>query len=179
MTPGTLLSQSEKKLLLGFFLLICGVFYLHLANNAVEIYNDGVMSQQIKKQNLADYSKPSIFSGDFEVPSPIYLKFFWIQFFTNPILFFLLRKPKPSNFTVSTTINLVIFLSLLAWNKRRYDSYLINGFWMHDGVNGYFWLPSHLTAFVLAVLLFAFIILQFSTLLRFTVENFSTKLTLE
>jgi uncharacterized membrane-anchored protein YitT (DUF2179 family) len=175
MPDRTLLSSTENKILLGFFLLICGVFYLHLANNVIEIYNAEVSSWQIEKLRIANGSPKSMWNAC-GIPPPVYIYLFWLQIFTNPLLFFLLRKPKFSNFAVSTIINSITFLSLLAWNKRTYEGYLINGSWLRE--SGYFEIQSHLTAFILAILLFAFVILQISILTRFGIEKFQAKISL-
>lgn len=178
MSPKTLLSPVENKLLLGLFLTVCCVFYIHCADNIIEGYNSEVKFQQVEKQSRANYARTSMFSHC-TFGTPISVQIFWLQFFTNPILFFLLRKPKASRFIISIVINSVILFSLSAWNLRNYEGYVLNdAFWLHKTPYGYFGLSSHFTAFILAVLLFVFLILQFSIIVRFVIEKFQAKLSL-
>lgn len=178
MTPKTLLSPTENKLLLGLFLTACCVFYLHCANTVIEGYNSEVKFQQLEKQSRANYSRTSMFSGC-TFGTPISVQIFWLQFFTNPALFFLLRKPKISRFLASTAVNSIMSFSISAWNLRNYEGYLLNdAFWLHKTPYGYFGLSSHFTAFILAVLSFVYLILQISVIARFVIEKFQAKLSL-
>jgi hypothetical protein len=179
MSPKHLLSSTENKLLLGLFLMICCVFYTHVANNLIESYNKQVESRQVEKQNLANYSQTSMFSCGYEVQPPFYVHFFWLQFFTHPISYFLLREKRISAFIVSALINSLMTFSVLAWNFRNYKLYLFNEVhWLDKHPYGYFGLSSHLPAFILAVLSLIFLILQLSIIVRFVVEKFQVKISL-
>jgi hypothetical protein len=174
----SLLSQTENKLILGFFLTLCCVFYLHFAENVIESYNNEVRSQQFEKQILADNKKTSMFSC-YCIAPPFYVQFFWLQFFLNPAVFLLLRKPRLSRFVIAAVINLLIALSLLAWNFRNYNSYLLSDLYqIRLTFFGYLEISTNKTAFILAVLSFAFFILQFSILVRFAVKRFQAKISL-
>ena len=180
MTHNKILSTTERKLLLCLFLTICCVFYAHVADNLIDSHNAAIRSEQIEKQGIADNgARVSMFSCGYSIPPPFYVQLFWLQFFTNPIMFFLLKESKPGSLIFSLFINSVMTFSVLAWNLRNYDSYLYNqAYGLHKTTLGYFGLSSHRLAFILAVLSFIFLVLQFSIIVRFAVERFQAKISL-
>jgi hypothetical protein len=174
----TILSPAEHKILLGLALFVCLLFYLHLSNAVIESHNASVKSAQIEKQFEADYgrSQTSMFSHCEFMP-PLYIYLFWIQFYTAPLSYFLLRKQRFGRFAFSILMTLTTTLSLWAWNYRNYSGYLLNDlYWLHE--YGYFHLASNLSAFVLAIVSSVFLVLQFYVLVRFAAEKFQAKISL-
>ena len=180
MTTNSLISQSERKLLLCLILTINCVFYAHCVINTVEEYNEKVRIEHSEKLflvNTSPHERPQ-FSACFFAP-PVYTQLFWIQFFTNPLLFFFLRKPKPLALFFTSIITIVITLSLLSWIRRNYVDYLLDDmYWLHKTYYGYFSMTSHISEIVLAVLSCAFLFVQLWILFRYAVEKFQLKISL-
>ena len=181
MTANSLVSQSERKLLLCLILTITCLFYVHCFINAVEEYNEKVRIEQSEKLFLANTlpnERPS-FSACVFAP-PVYTQIFWIQFFTNPILLLLLINPKLSSLFFSMLTTSIMTLSLLTWIRRSYEDYLLNKYyWLHETPYGYFSLTTHISEIILAVLGFILITVQFWILFRFVVDKFETKISLK
>ncbi|CAN5276670.1 hypothetical protein BH20ACI1_BH20ACI1_21310 [soil metagenome] len=178
MTANSLLSKSERKLLLCLILTITCLFYVHCFINTVEEYNERVRIEQSEKLFLANTlpsERPS-FSACVFAP-PFYTQLFWIQFFTNPILVLFLIKPKPLSLFFSMLITSTMTLSLLTWIRRSYEGYLLNEFyWLHETPYGYFSLTTHVSEVVLAILGCVLVITQFWIILRFVIDKFQTKI---
>ena len=178
MTANSLVSQSERKLLLCLILTINCVFYAHCVIKTVEEHNEKVRIEQSEKLFLANTSpneRPQ-FSACVFAP-PVYTQIFWIQFFTNPLLFFFLRKP--SAISLSSIITFIMTLSLLSWIRRNYVDYLLDDmYWLHETPYGYFSITSHISEVVLAVLGCAFLFVQIWILFRYAVEKFQLKISL-
>lgn len=175
----TLLSSTEHKLLLAFFLFICGVFYLHAANNLIENHNHAVRIEQEDKLRLADNgATTSMFSVCFFSGPPVFIYLFWLQIFTGPALFLFLRKNNSPRFVAVFIHNSVTFLSLLAWNKQSYETYLWREHRFPDEIPKYLDVGSNQTALLLFFLLFVFLSVQFFVIARFGIEKFPAKISL-
>ena len=180
MAANLLVTQTECKLLLCLILTITCMFYVHCFINTVEEYNEKVRIEQSEKLYLANTlpSERFSFSACVFAP-PFYTQIFWIQFFTNPLLFLFLRKPKSSALFLSIILTFVMTLSLLSWIRRSYIDYFLNDmYWLHKMPYGYFSATSHISEVILAILSCAFLIIQIWMLFRYAVEKFQLKISL-
>jgi hypothetical protein len=178
MIQKTLLSPTEHKILLGLALFVCLLFYLHWSNAMIETHNASVKSAQIEKEFEANHGARTSMFSHCEFAPPLYIYIFWLQFYTAPLSYFLLRKQRPGRFAFSLLLTLITTLSLWAWNHRTYFTFISSEIsWLQK--DGYFHLPSRFSALTLAIFSSVFIVLQFYVLVRLVAEKFQTKVSLK
>ena len=170
------LSPAEHKILLGLALFVCILFYLHLSNSLIETHNAWVKEAQIEKQRAANGNVQTSMFSNCAIPPPLYLYLFWIQFYTAPLSYFLLRKQKFGRFAISCFLTAITTLSLWAWNERAYSNYLWSTQWLQK--DAYFFVTSHFLALILAIFSSVFLVLQFFFIARFAAEKFQAKISL-
>jgi hypothetical protein len=182
MTSQTLLSPIEQKLLLNFVLLICFVYFYNLSDKAVFNYNKEVRTSQERMAYQANKpdngSKLSFGIYDCYSSTPLWYLLYWLQFFTTPLSYLLLKTQKTGRFILSTFFTFLTFLSFTAWLYETFlfHKYLEGDYLKNESFNRYILFDSTFLELALFPLIFFLLFLQLSIIFRFTVEKFQAKI---
>lgn len=168
----------EQKLLIGFFVCVSLLFYSHVVQTKIDIYNEQIRIEQNDREYRANKSPDEISFGIY-IHEKIYLTtdFFWLNFLLIPFNFFLLWKKRFSLLIILTIINILTTASLIYWNIDNYYSNLVNETRYFGRLgNGYFAVLSNSTGLILAIASTIFVILQLAIIARFVFEKNQAKI---
>lgn len=179
----TLFSETESKLLLGLILTIAFVFYINLGNKTIDDYNQKVLSEQTKKRIAADHPhKPTVSFGLYSCYStPFWYLLYGLQFFTNPISFFLIRVKSIGSFIASFIFTFVTFYCFSMWLYQTFKYLTIEESLLHEEFSFNQWVLYQSTKleFVVFLLISILLVIQTFILLRLVTERFQTKISLK
>lgn len=180
--PQTFVSTTERRLLVLLMALITCTYFLDLENKAVENYNQSVKYEQEKKENSANNptqkNKVSFGFSNCHYGTSFWYLLYGLQFFTNPLGCFLLRKGTFKRFTLALFFNFLTFLCFIVWSYEAFTAYKaaerlpdriesLNQFVLYDSTK------TEFTLFVFVSFCFA---VQTFILLRFVLEKFQAKI---
>ncbi len=183
--PKFLVSTVERRLMLLLVILMTCTYYSNLENKAVENYNQSVKYEQERKRESANNpaQKDSI---SFGFSNCYYDYSFWyllygLQFFTNPLACFLLRKGTFKRFFAALLFNFVTFFCFLFWFYKSFTLYKSIGQLPErtESFNQFILYDSTKTEFVLFIFVGICFVVQSFVLPRFVVEKFQAKISLK
>lgn len=181
----TFVSTAERRLMILLMVLITCTYYLTLENKAVENYNQSVKYEQERKEYAANNppQKKSVSFGfsNCHYGTPFWYLLYGMQFFTNLLACFLLRKGTFKRFTLALFFNFITLFSFLVWSYEAFTIYKtverlperiesLNQFVLYDSTK------TEFALFVLVGICFA---VQSFVLLRFVSEKFQAKISLK
>lgn len=179
----TLFSETESKLLLGLILTIAFVFYLNLGNKIIDNYNQSVLSEQIDKQSAANHpNKPSVSFGFYSCYStPFWFLLYGLQFFTNPLSYFLARTKAIGSFIASFIFTSITFYCFSMWTYQTYGFLKYEETWLFKDSSFNQWILYQSTKleFVIFLLISILFVIQTFILLRFVAGRFQDKISLK
>jgi hypothetical protein len=180
--PKTLFSQAELNLLMSLTLTVTFIFFLNLENKITDDYNQGVKSEQLDKLRLAnnpDSSKVSFGLTNCYGP-PFWFLLYGLQFFTNPLSFFLVRTQTLGRFILSSIFTTVTVYCFSMWIYETFYYARLDDYDLSKDIsfNEFFLYGSNKLEFILFLSVLILFIIQFFILLRFVIEKFQAKISL-
>jgi hypothetical protein len=173
------IAKNEQRILLSIALLSIVLIYFYPVFMSVISYNQKVKEHQIEMLEKANNPNPLLFASDCSTQSTQFWQFlFWLQIFTNPIIYLCLRRNNFTSFLISVFLTFLTLLSYVLWSiETQYDfsmaeNFPINNLSVFEKV---FYKINNLEIFLLATILVLFI-LQIFILLRFVIERFQAKI---
>lgn len=183
--PKTFVSTAERRLMLLLMVLITCTYYLTLENKAVENYNQSIKYEQERKRDLADNppKRNSISFGfsNCHYGTPFRYLFYGLQFFTNPLACFLLRKGTFKRFSAALLFNFITFTSFIAWSFEAFTIYKVTERLPEkiESLHQFVLYDSTETEFALSIFVGICFVVQMFVLLRFVLEKFQAKISLK
>ena len=180
----TFVSIVERRLLLLLMISISCAYYLTLETKAIEKYNESIRYEQEQKRLLADNPKitsPSFGLSDCNSGAAPWEWLYALQFFTNPISCFLLRKETLRKFLCAMFLNSITLFSFLAWSFQTF-SILKSIEQLPESIqtfNQFVLYDSTKLEFCLFLLVGICFVAQWFILMRFVVEKFQAKISLK
>lgn len=182
--PKTFVSTVERRLMLLLMVLITCTYFLSLENKAVENYNQSVKYEQERKKDAANNPpRKNSLSFGFSHCSygyPLWYLFYGLQFFTNPLACFLLRKGTFKRFLLALFFNFVTLTCFIIWSYEAFTIYRVTERLPEriESLNQFVLYDSTKTEFALFVFVGICFAIQSFTLLRFVLEKFQAKISL-
>jgi hypothetical protein len=173
--------RSEQNLLLSLTLIVTFTFFLNLENKATESYNQSVKTEQIDKLYFANNSDKTNVSFGFTCNhTPFWYLLYALQFFTNPLSYFLLKARTLGRFLLSKIFTAITFYCFSIW---IYETFYYGKFADYsDGkvlsFNEFFLIGSTKLEFALFLFVLILFVVQIFILLRFVIENFQARIPL-
>jgi len=186
MNDTKLFSSGERFILAVIIFLMCFSFYKDISNKIVDSYNEHVKYEQLEKLDEANNGKKEFHFTFYDSCSrgpSLWELIISLQFISDPLLFFLIKRETLKAFVFSAFINFLTFFSYFAWAYNAFNLRRLNGSYYFRDISeigfGSYLLPGStvLQQFSFA-LISALLILQGFILIRFAMEKFNGKISL-
>lgn len=183
MTSENFLFSGERKILLTVVFTICCTFYGNFAAIIIDDYNQEVEQEQTDKNYAANNPEKSN-KISFEIShcysTPFFSFLFWLQLFTNPILYLVTKKISFYKFILSIFLSFLTILSLILWNIYTYKVISLTERLPEDfRFNDYLLYGSTTLELILYPLFVILFTLQMFFLFRFVIGRFQAKISLK